>query len=90
MIQVYYGVNESFVKWSEKFTLPDSVVPLGNCDMSCNISKNFCNSTFLSCRLPLFLDHTGANFVTKFVAFNSKYSILLTGKEGKNDERKEG
>lgn len=84
MTQAYYGVNESFMKWSEKFTLPDSVVSLRKCDMSFNISKNFWNSTFLSCRLPLFLDHTGANSVTKSVAFNSKYSILLTG-EGRKE-----
>lgn len=83
MIQVYYGVNESFVKWSEKFTLLESVVPLEKYDMNFNILKNFWNITSLSYRLPLFLYHTGANFVTKFVAFNSKYSMLLTGERRK-------
>lgn len=37
MIQVYYGINESFVNWSEKFTLPYSIVSMEKCDTSFNI-----------------------------------------------------
>lgn len=32
MSQVYYGINEFFVKWFEKFTLPYSIVSMGKYD----------------------------------------------------------
>ena len=44
MIQVYYGLNESFAKWSEKFILPESVVSVGKCDMHFNL---FTQRTFI-------------------------------------------
>lgn len=59
MTQVYCGMNEPFRKWSEKFTLPYSVVSMGKWDeFQIIYSKDFWNSTFLSWRLPEFLPQT--------------------------------
>lgn len=54
-------------------------------------SKNVWSSTFISPRLPVFLFHTGANFVTKKFGTQFKMLHLVNrGRKGRWEREKEG